>query len=88
MYLNSIALLHKIAFDPLLAVSYTHLDLKISFKSNKDGQTSELTSKEPTFKKVLLEGVYAVSYTHLDVYKRQDQLFPDLQSRYGTYSAL
>ena len=46
---------------PLGVNAGAYSDLKISFKSNKDGQTSELISKEPTFKKVLLEGVYEVS---------------------------
>lgn len=46
---------------PLGVNAGVYSDLKISFKSNKDGQTSELISKEPTFKKVLLEGVYEVS---------------------------
>ena len=57
---NEVAVERECSFvlnSPLGVKGGEYSDLKISFKSNKDGQTSELTSKEPTFKKGLLEGV-------------------------------
>ena len=71
---NEVAVERECSFvlnSPLGVKAGEYSDLKISFKSNKDGQTSELTSKEPTFKKVLLEGVYEVSIEATLVYQSE-----------------